>query len=78
MKKTILLSLMAFVAVSGLLIALSGCTVVVKRPPRPAAKIEVRPAAPGPTAVWVAGHWKWKDHRRRGRWIWIPGHWKRR
>lgn len=56
----------------------SGCVVVMKRPPRPIAKIEVKPVKPRHHAVWVAGHWKWKGHRRHGRWFWIPGHWKRR
>lgn len=39
--------------------------------PPPAALVEVVPAAPNATAVWVDGHWRW-----RGRyWVWRRGGW---
>ncbi|MDP6529748.1 MAG: hypothetical protein QF819_11000 [Gemmatimonadota bacterium] len=56
-------------------LALSGCatrTVYVRTAP-PAARKEVRPASPGATHVWKAGHWTWK----RGRYKWVPGHWEK-
>jgi len=45
-------------------------------PPAPPLRVELRPASPGPRAVWVPGHWKWRG-RARG-YVWIPGHWKAR
>jgi len=50
------------------------CTVFVRRPPKPAPIVEVKPPKPHPRAVWIPGHWKWsyKYHK----WIWIPGHWE--
>jgi hypothetical protein len=64
----------------------SAAALVTVRPP--AVRVEVRPAAPGPGYVWVAGHWKWNAKRHvwvSGRWIrkpyptsiWVAGHWKR-
>ena len=50
---------------------ISGCAAP---PPPPPLRVEVRPAAPGPKAVWVPGHWKWRG-RARG-YDWAPGHWK--
>jgi hypothetical protein len=38
-------------------------------PPPP--RVERRPAAPFADAVWVDGHWGWRD----GRWAWTRGHW---
>ncbi len=55
---------------------LTSCAVVVRRPPRPAAHIEVLPARPRPQAVWIQGHWAWRS--RPHRWVWVPGHWARR
>jgi hypothetical protein len=64
--------LLAGIAMSfGLLVGNPGCA---SAPPPPPAKVEVRPAAPGPKAVWVPGHWKW--HGRRRGYDWVPGHWK--
>jgi hypothetical protein len=37
----------------------------------PPARVEVLPAAPGPTAVWMDGEWIW----RRAQWAWLPGRW---
>ncbi|MCG6961713.1 MAG: YXWGXW repeat-containing protein [Acidobacteria bacterium] len=47
-------------------------TVLVRVPP-PAARVEVRPARPGPGHVWVAGHWRWSGRR----YVWASGHWAR-
>jgi len=39
---------------------------------RPAPPAYVRPAAPGPTHVWVEGEWVWNN----GRYDWKPGYWE--
>jgi len=53
----------------------AGCarTVYVSTDP-PAPKVESKPAAPGPKAVWIDGHWKWNGKR----YVWIDGHWERK
>jgi hypothetical protein len=51
----------------------AGCTAVVAPGPPPAAKTEVRPVKPYPSAVWVQGHWNWSG----GQWVWKSGHWAR-
>jgi hypothetical protein len=48
-------------------------TYVVDGPP-PAARVEIIPVAPYPTAVWVRGYW-FRD-RYRHRWVWMGGHWR--
>lgn len=35
----------------------------------PTEKEEVIPVSPGPTYIWIKGHWAW----HRG-WVWEPGH----
>jgi WXXGXW repeat (2 copies) len=45
--------------------------VVTTPPPPPATRVEVAPPAPGPTYVWVPGHWVW----RRRAYVWVPGYW---
>lgn len=55
----------------------SGCArkvVVYEKPAPPAPKTEIRPASPYHGAVWVPGHWEWRN-RRRG-YVWVPGHWR--
>jgi len=37
---------------------------------RPVEPVYVRPAAPGPNAVWVTSEWEWRD----GHYVHIPGH----
>jgi len=37
----------------------------------PPLQVEVKPAPPGPKAVWIDGHWKWHG----GRYVWVDGHW---
>ena len=37
----------------------------------PAARYEVRPAAPSPRHVWTGGYWAW----RGGKHVWEPGRW---
>jgi hypothetical protein len=59
-------------------------TVYVKTAP-PQARIEHKTAAPYANAVWVSGHWAWRNGKyvwKGGRWVkprsgyvWIPGHW---
>jgi hypothetical protein len=39
--------------------------------PPPPARVEIVPAVPSATAVWVDGEWLW----RRARWAWLPGRW---
>ena len=67
--------------------AFSGCTCVVNnyrygtaRPSAmfvanapPAAKDEVRPAAPSGDHVWIKGHWEWSVSEET--WIWAVGFW---
>jgi hypothetical protein len=50
-----------------------GGEVVVEQPAEPPpVQVEVRPAPPDPTYVWIGGVWEW-----RGSWVWIGGHWDR-
>jgi hypothetical protein len=59
--------------------------VVDTAPPVPI--VEVRPAAPSPTHVWIPGYWHWHGNRHfwvYGRWsaphvghVWEPHHWER-
>jgi len=44
--------------------------IVVEDPAPPPPQVEVIPAAPDPTFIWVGGSWEW-----RGRWVWLGGHW---
>jgi hypothetical protein len=43
-------------------------TVAPSAPPVP--QVEVIPANPNPTFVWVPGYWNWN-----GGWIWVHGYW---
>jgi hypothetical protein len=67
-------------------VPISSGPVVTEAPPPPAA--EAIPPQPGPSFVWVSGHWTWKGPWRhwvwtRGYWAnqpysnarWVPGHW---
>jgi len=54
--------------------------VVVQPPPSvrplpPLPKEEVITVVPYSGAVWVPGHWRWRE--RAGEYVWIPGHWRR-
>ncbi|MCD4814044.1 hypothetical protein K8S19_10190 [bacterium] len=75
MRRYLSLFLIA-VFLGGLTMAMTSCMVVVKRPPRPAMRVEMKSVRPAPRAVWVAGHWQWKPRGKR--WVWVPGHWRRR
>ena len=39
--------------------------------PPPPARVEIIPAEPSSTAVWLDGEWIW----RRAQWAWLPGRW---
>ncbi len=63
--------------------------IVETPPPAPPPRAEVAPPQPGPTHVWVAGHWAWRRHEyvwvgghwaipRHPGWVWVPGHWAAR
>jgi hypothetical protein len=39
----------------------------------PPLRAEVRPAPPGPNAVWIDGYWDWRARQ----YVWIEGHWDR-
>ena len=47
-------------------------TVDVPRPPRPAARVETRPAAPAQGAIWIPGEWVWDGLA----WVWAGGRWE--
>lgn len=47
-------------------------TVDAPRPPRPAARQEVRPVAPAQGAIWVPGEWIWDGLA----WVWAGGRWE--
>jgi len=56
----------------------AGCAVyepgyVATPPPPPAAQAEVAPPQPGPSYVWIGGHWAWRGPRRG--YVWMPGYW---
>ncbi|MEE9271326.1 MAG: hypothetical protein V3V49_13820 [Candidatus Krumholzibacteria bacterium] len=53
----------------------TGCTMYV-RPAPPPQRVEVKVARPHKHAMWIPGHWKWKN-RKHG-YVWKPGHWERR
>ena len=63
------------VAVLAATIAPSGASaatrIYVKIGP-PAAVVEVRPVAPGPRHVWIAGYHRWDGHV----YVWVPGRWE--
>ena len=61
-----------------------GVEFVVREPP--VERVEVVPASPGGSAVWIKGHWGWRNNDYvwvGGRWevpaagyrAWEPGHW---
>ncbi|HTR77548.1 MAG TPA: hypothetical protein VMH39_05540 [Gemmatimonadaceae bacterium] len=61
-----------------------GVVFAVREPP--AERVEVIPAAPGASYVWIKGHWLWRDNDyvwTPGRWeappagerVWVEGHW---
>lgn len=76
MPKKIAILTVLLVVLGSQLVLLTSCAVVVRRPPRPAARIEVVAPRPHHGAAWVKGHWQWRP--RAGQWIWVPGHWRRR
>ncbi|MGO8765944.1 MAG: hypothetical protein ACLQSR_12535 [Limisphaerales bacterium] len=48
-------------------------TTAVQTPPPsqvPPPQVEVRPAQPDVTFVWVPGRWEWRGH-----WVWFGGYW---
>jgi hypothetical protein len=57
------------------LVLVAGCTVEERtvRGPRPADRVEVVTARPGPDYVWVGGRWD----RRGDEWEWTSGRWER-
>ena len=83
-------SLLSAVLLSVLMSASTACVAAHVRayvriaPPPPI--VEVRPAAPGPLFVWVAGYHRWDGRvyvwepgrwvaRPRPRAVWVPAHW---
>jgi hypothetical protein len=63
----------ALAVAAALTVSAMGCVAVVRTGP-PAPRVEVRPFAPYPEAVWIDGHWDY----RRGNWVWMQGYWERR
>ena len=76
----------AMLLLVGLLTAMLGCTIIVRRRPGPVGSViyvqkappspraETRPAKPNPRAVWVPGHWRWNSHK----YAWKRGHWEKK
>ena len=77
------------IVLTGLMaISLMNCgpRVIYVRKAPPPVRVEVRPAKPFPTAVWISGYWRWNGTRYvwvAGRWVrprrgyaWVPGHWR--
>jgi hypothetical protein len=64
----------ALVIIIWLIGTVINCTVLIRRPPKPAPIIEIRPIKPHPKAIWIQGHWKWSYKYKK--WVWIPGHWQ--
>jgi hypothetical protein len=47
--------------------------VIVEQPSEPPpVRVEVIPARPDPTFIWIRGNWEWRGH-----WVWVGGHWDR-
>jgi hypothetical protein len=46
--------------------------VIVRGPPPAPIAEAAPPAAPSPSAAWVAGYWHWTGMQ----YTWIPGHWE--
>ncbi|GAB4417370.1 MAG: hypothetical protein OHK0032_13410 [Thermodesulfovibrionales bacterium] len=67
--RKIALTLVMVIALS----TITGCVAEIRTPPPPA-RVEVRPVAPFPDAVWIDGYWDF----RHGGWVWIDGYWERR
>ena len=44
--------------------------VVAQPSPPPPPQVEVKPAQPNVTFIWIPGAWEW-----RGRWVWVHGYW---
>jgi hypothetical protein len=61
--------LLVLIILSAFLLSCAGTVYVPEQPPAP--RDEVKPARPGPKAVWIDGHWKHSG----GQWVWAPGHW---
>lgn len=59
------------VAVMGSACVVAPMPVVEWPPPPPAPAAETLPVTPGPTYVWVPGHWAWSPWH--GRYLWVPG-----
>lgn len=58
----------------GLVLHSSGCATKVVYVPPPAPRVEIYGPPPYPEAVWIPGHWAYRE----GEWVWIPGHWEKR
>jgi len=66
-------------------------TVVIAPDQPPVPRVEVRPAPPGPSVVWVGGNWRWAPAEKNFVWVpgryveppraqaaWVPGRWMHR
>jgi hypothetical protein len=47
----------------------TGEVLVTQAPP--AVRVETQTVAPGPTYIWIKGHWQWNG----ARYVWVRGHW---
>src|SRR5258707_13035621 len=47
----------------------TGEVLVAQAPP--AVRVETQTVAPGPTYIWIKGHWQWNG----ARYVWVRGHW---
>ena len=46
-------------------------TVVIAPNAPPEPRVEVRPAPPGPSVVWMGGNWRWAPAEKN--FVWVPG-----
>ncbi len=67
--RTIVVSALVLVAACYARAGYGGAVMVYDAPP--AARVTVRPAAPGLGYAWVDGYWGWSG----GTWTWVDGYW---
>jgi hypothetical protein len=77
----------SFVGLIGMSATHCASRVVYVRKAPPRARMDVRPAKPFSSAIWISGYWRWNGRQYiwiTGKWakprygkVWVNGHWKR-